>query len=105
MQSALGRAAGQQASALAGPAYAELRAIAKTDQIYSYTVLDVKQATQTILLPLMSWMMLANPGKMTMNEQTQLTALVTQILPQIGTAASIETVQDGLAMGYFKLKM
>lgn len=105
VQAALARVSGRQASAHNSPAFIELKTLARTDKIYSYAVVDVKQATQSILMPMASMMMLSNPGKMTVEDQQQITALLTQVLPMIGTASSIETVQDDLALGYFKLKM
>lgn len=102
---ALGRGAGQQQSAASSPIFGELKAIAGTDQIYSYSVIDVRQATQTVLMPAMSMVILAAPGKLTLTQQQVITAILTQILPKVGTAASMETIKDGLAMGYFKIKM
>lgn len=105
LQAALGRAKNPQPAAVAEPAFAELAKLAGSDQIYSFTVMDVRQLAQKVLSPVMGIVLLSGGGKMPVEQQQMLMAVLTQVMPKIGTAAALETVQNGLARGYFKLKM
>ena len=104
LRAALGRLAGKQPSIQSSPFFGELKSVAGTDRLYSYSMIDVAQVANRVATPFLAMLPLLG-NQASAASQQQLTQIVTQVLPHLGTAVSVETGKGGVSVGYLWIKM
>jgi hypothetical protein len=104
LRGALDRLAGKQPSIQSSPFFGELKSVAGTDRLYSYSMVDAAQVVSKVAAPFLAMLPLLN-NQASAASQQQLMQIVTQVLPHLGTAVSLETGKGGVSAGYVWVKM